>query len=72
MILNSVLVQCARGKSSIARNPEDHTKIILSGKKLFKNVTLQILDFKFYPNKLTDKNFPIWCNVNFLLLFCIV
>ena len=27
---------------------------VLSGKKLFKNVT----DFKFYPSKLTNKNFP--------------
>ena len=22
-------------------------------------------NFKFCPSKLTDKNFPIWCNVNF-------
>ena len=43
---------------------------ILSGKKLFKNVTPP--DFKFYPSKLTDKIFSIWCNVKFSLLFYIV
>ena len=42
--LNSVLSQCTRGKSSIAQKPEVHPKI-LSGKKLLKNVTLQILNF---------------------------
>ena len=34
----------------------------LGGKKLLRNVTLQILFFflffKFYPSKLTDENFP--------------
>ena len=40
----------------------------LSGKKLFKNVTLQIL--KFYPNKLTNKNFsPYGVMSNFLCFF---
>ena len=43
---------------------------ILNGKKLFKNVTLQILNF--FPSKLADKIFPIWCNVKFSLPFCIV
>ena len=42
--LNSVSSQCARGKSSIARKPEDHPKS-LNGKKRSKNVTLQILNF---------------------------
>ena len=34
---------------------------------LFKNISLHILNF--YPSKLTDKNFPKWCNVKFSLLF---
>ena len=45
---------------------------ILSGKKLLKNVTLQIFlffIFIFY-NKLTDKRFPQLCNVKFPLLVC--
>ena len=36
----------------------------LSGKKLLKNVTLQI--FKFYPGKLTNRNFPYGVMLNFL------
>ena len=42
--LNSVSSQCARDKSSIAQN---RTTIpnFLNGKKRFKNVTLQILNF---------------------------
>ena len=42
----------------------------LSGIKLFKNVTLQILNF--IPINKLIKFFPIWCNVKFSLLFCIV
>ena len=36
-------------------------------KKLFKSVTLQILNFIFVS--FTIKNFPIWCNINFLSVF---
>ena len=43
----------------------------LSGKKLFKIVTLQTL-FKLYPSKLTNKISPIWCNVKFPLLFIVL
>ena len=42
----------------------------LSGKKLLKEYNAP--DFKFYPSMLTDKlikNFHIWCNVKFSLLF---
>ena len=37
-----------------------------NGKKLFKNVTLQILNFILMLN---NKIFPIWCNVNFVSVF---
>ena len=40
-----------------------------SGKKTFKNCNP---DFTFYHSKLTNKNFPVWCNVKFSLLFCIL
>ena len=53
--LNSVSSQCARGKPSIARKPEDHPKV-LSGKKTFQKRNPP--DFKFYPCKLTDTVFP--------------
>ena len=59
--LNSISSQCVCCKSSIARKPEDHPK------NLLKNVTLHFL--KFYLSKLTDKIFPIWCNIRFSLLF---
>ena len=39
--LNSVSSQCTRGKSSLACKPDVHPKFF-NGKKLFKNVTLQI------------------------------
>ena len=55
MYLNSVSSQCARGKSSIARKPEDHPNI-LSGKKTFQKYNPP--DFKFYLSKLTNKIFP--------------
>ena len=42
MLLNSVSSQCALNKSPILRKPEVHPKI-LKGKKLLKNVTLQII-----------------------------
>ena len=41
--LNSISSQCARDKSSIAQKPKVHPKICNS-KKLFKNVTLEILN----------------------------
>ena len=44
--LNSVSSQCARGKPSIARKPEE----------TFKHCNPP--DFKIYPSKLTDKIFP--------------
>ena len=44
MFSTLVSSQCARGKSFIARKPEVYPKF-LSGKKTFKNVTLQILNF---------------------------
>ena len=45
----------------------------LSGKKLFKNVTLQILSPRFYPSKLTDKFFPVGVMLNFLcFLYCLM
>ena len=28
--------------------------------------------FKFFTSKLTNKNFPIWCNVKFALLFVLL
>ena len=62
-VLNSVSSQCARGKSSVARKTEVDPKILI-GKILLKNVTLHILN-------LTNKIFPIWCNVKLSLLFCI-
>ena len=54
----------------IARKPEYRHPKILSGKNIFKNVTLQILNF--IPVSKLIKNFPIWYNVKFSLLFCIV
>ena len=42
--INSVTSHCARGKSSIARKLEVNPKTV-DGKKLFTNVTLQILNF---------------------------
>ena len=42
--LKSVKSQCARGKSSLAFKPKSIQKCF-NGKKLFKNVTLQILNF---------------------------
>ena len=65
--LNSVSSQCARGKSSLAWNPEVHPKY-LYGKKLLKNVTLQILNFILIIIKI----FPVWCNVNFVSVFTAV
>ena len=44
MKLNFVSSQCARGKSSIARKPEVHPEHF-NGKKLLKNIALQILNF---------------------------
>ena len=41
--------------------------IFLSVKKTFQDCNPP--DFKFYPSKLSNKNFPIWCNVKFSLLF---
>ena len=66
---NSVSSQCACGKSSIARKPEDHPKIF---KRLKTSKKCNPLDFKFYPRKPTNKIFPIWCNVKFSFLFWIV
>ena len=43
---NYVSSQWARDKLSIARKLEVHSKIF-NGKKLFKNITLQILNFIF-------------------------
>ena len=60
--LNSVSSQCVRGKLSVVRN-----QTFLSGKKKSKKCNPP--DFKFYPSKLTDKDFPIRCNVKFSLLF---
>ena len=53
--LNSASSQCARGKSSIARKPEDHPKIF-KWLKAFQKCNHP--DFKFYPSRLTDKIFP--------------
>ena len=41
--------------------------IFFNGIKLFKNVTLQILNFILIS--LLIKNVPIWCNVNFVSVF---
>ena len=49
--------------------PEVHPKGF-SGKNILKKCSPP--DSKFYPIKLTNKNVPIWCNVKFPLLFCIV
>ena len=38
---------------------------LFDGRKLFKNVTLQ----KFYLGDINNKNFLIWCNVNFVSIF---
>ena len=52
----SVSSLCARGKSSIARKPEDIPTFLI-GKKTFKKCNPS--DFKFYLSKLSDKkNFP--------------
>ena len=62
--LNSVSSQCAHGKFSLARKSEVHPKFFNGKKKkLFKNVTLQILNFILMFN---NKIFLIWCNVNFV------
>ena len=42
--LNTVSSQCARGKPSVVRKPENHPKIF-KWYFLVKNVTLQILNF---------------------------
>ena len=42
--LNFISSQCARGKSFIVRKSEVNPKMF-SGKKLFKNITLQVLNF---------------------------
>ena len=44
-------------KSSIHENRKTISKI-LSGKQILKNVLSNPPGFKFYPSKLTDKNFP--------------
>ena len=56
-IQNSVSSQCASGKSSIARKPEVHPKLFFNGKKLLKNCNSP--DFKFYPSKLNNTDFPL-------------
>ena len=63
--LNSVSSQCAHGKFSLARKSEVlYIPNFFNGKKkLFKNVTLQILNFILMFN---NKIFLIWCNVNFV------
>ena len=55
MYLNSVSSQCARGKLSIARKPEDHPKLF-KWYKTFQKYNPP--DFKFYLSKLTNKIFP--------------
>ena len=55
MYLNSVASQCAAGKSSIARKPEEH---IRKNKNKKKNKKCNPPAFKFFPNKLIDKTVP--------------
>ena len=38
-----------------------------NGKKTFKKCNPP--DFKFYLDKLHNKNFPVWCSVNFEYVF---
>ena len=38
-----------------------------NGKKVFQKCNPP--DFKFYLDKLNNKIFPIWCNVNFVSVF---
>ena len=54
--LDSVLSHCARGKSSIARRQEVYPKIF-NGKKRFKNVTLEILNFILVSEIIKEKTY---------------
>ena len=65
MTLNSS--QCAHGKLSIARKPEDYPKMFKWSKTFQKG---NPSDFKFYPSKLADKKFPH--NVKFCLIFFVL
>ena len=56
--------QCALDVAVISRKPEVHPKILAV--KTFTKCNTP--DFKFYPGKSTNKNFPM-CNVKFSLLF---
>ena len=67
--LNSVYFQCARDKSSIARKPEVQSKMF---KWLITFQKCNPPDFNFHPNKLTDKIFTIWSNINFLHCFILL
>ena len=68
MELQFILHQCALDVSVISGKPEVHPKMFLVVKKLFKNVTLQILNP--IPVSQLIKIFPVWCtNVKFSLLF---
>ena len=66
MSLNSVLFQCTRGKSFIARKPEVHSIFFKFLKTFLKCIPP---DFIFYLGELNNKHFPIRCNVNFLSVF---
>ena len=50
----------------MAQKPEVHPKMFKWYKILKK---CNPPDFKFYPSKLTNKNFPIRCNVDFFFAF---
>ena len=65
-LFNSVSSQCAHGKSSLVRKSVVHPKSF-NGKKNFLKINPP--DFKFYVDKLNNKIFPIWCNVNFVSVF---
>ena len=53
--LNSVSSQCALGKPSVVRKPENHPKIF---KWYFLVKKCNPPDFKFYPSKLNNKIVP--------------
>ena len=61
--LNSVLSQCAHVNSLLRESRKYIQNFFTGKKKLFKNVTLQSLNFILMFN---DKIFLIWSNVNFV------
>ena len=65
LIKHSIL-ECALHISVISENRKSISKLFY-GKITFQKCNPP--DFKFYPSKLTNKFFPMWCNVKFYLLF---